>query len=109
MPTDGDAPRRRRSLDKGRMESFSDGVFGFAATLLVADLALGRGSSALQQVLHAWPGYLAYITSFLTIGAAWLVHTGLTVYLIVPFREVARLYPGVNSPRQKRTLHALLR
>jgi len=40
VPADGDAPRRRRSLDKGRMESFSDGVFGFAATLLVLDIAL---------------------------------------------------------------------
>jgi uncharacterized membrane protein len=46
--------------------------------LLVVDLALGHGSSALQQVLHAWPGYLAYIISFLTIGGAWLLHTGLT-------------------------------
>ena len=60
------------------MESFSDGVFGFAATLLVADLALGPGSTALQQVLHAWPVYLAYVVSFLTIGAAWLAHTALT-------------------------------
>ena len=41
-----------------------DGVFGFAATLLVVDLALGPGSTALQQVLHAWPGYVAYIISF---------------------------------------------
>ncbi len=78
MPTDAEASRRRRSLDKGRMESFSDGVFGFAATLLVADLALGSGSSALQQVLHAWPAYVAYVISFLTIGAAWLAHTALT-------------------------------
>ena len=60
------------------MESFSDGVFGFAATLLVADLALGHGSSALRQVLSAWPAFVAYIISFLTIGAAWLAHTGLT-------------------------------
>ena len=60
------------------MESFSDGVFGFAATLLVADLALGHGSSALRQVLNAWPAFVAYIISFLTIGAAWLAHTGLT-------------------------------
>jgi uncharacterized membrane protein len=29
-------------------------------------------------VLHAWPGYLAYVVSFLTIGGAWLVHTTLT-------------------------------
>ncbi len=60
------------------MESFSDGVFAFAATLLVVDLALGPGSTALQKVLHAWPAYVAYIISFLTIGAAWLAHTALT-------------------------------
>jgi uncharacterized membrane protein len=29
-------------------------------------------------VLHAWPGYLAYVVSFLTIGGAWLLHTALT-------------------------------
>ena len=78
MLTDADSPLGRRSLDKGRMESFSDGVFGFAATLLVADIALGPGSTALQRVLHAWPFYLAYVVSFLTIGAAWLAHTALT-------------------------------
>ncbi len=63
------------------MESFSDGVFGFAATLLVADLALGHGPSALRQVLNAWPAFVAYIISVLTIGAAWLAHTGLTTRL----------------------------
>jgi uncharacterized membrane protein len=60
------------------MESFSDGVFGFAATLLVADLALHPPGTALQQVLHAWPSFVGYIVSFLTIGTAWLAHTGLT-------------------------------
>ena len=78
MPTDEDTPRRRRALSKDRMESFSDGVFGFAATLLVVDLALHPPGTALQQVLHAWPSFLAYIVSFLTIGTAWLAHTGLT-------------------------------
>ena len=78
MSADGDAPRRRRSLDKGRMEAFSDGVFAFAATLLVVDLAVRPPGTPLQQVLHAWPSYVAYVTSFLTIGGAWLVHTGLT-------------------------------
>ena len=78
MPADEEAPRGRRSLDKGRMESFSDGVFAFAATLLVVDLALRGPPPALQQVLHAWPFYLAYVVSFLTIGAAWLAHTALT-------------------------------
>ena len=60
------------------MEAFSDGVFAFAATLLVVDLAVRPPGTALQQVLHAWPAYVAYIISFLTIGAAWLAHTALT-------------------------------
>jgi len=60
------------------MEGFSDGVFGFAATLLVLDLALRPPGTPLQQLLHAWPGYLAYVVSFLTIGGAWLLHTALT-------------------------------
>jgi uncharacterized membrane protein len=78
VPADEDPPRRRRVLSKDRMESFSDGVFGFAATLLVLDLALRPPGTALQQVLHDWPGYLAYLVSFLTIGGAWLLHTALT-------------------------------
>jgi len=60
------------------MEGFSDGVFGFAATLLVLDLALRPPGTPLQQLLHAWPGYLAYVVSFLTLGGAWLLHTALT-------------------------------
>jgi uncharacterized membrane protein len=79
VPADPDTPRGRRVLSKGRMEGFSDGVFGFAATLLVLDIALGPpGTPPLQRVLHAWPAYLAYVISFLTIGGAWLLHTALT-------------------------------
>ena len=57
---------------------FSDGVYAFAATMLVLDLAVHPPGTPLQQVLHAWPGYLAYLVSFLTIGVSWLVHTALT-------------------------------
>ena len=78
MPADEDTPRRRRSLDKGRMESFSDGIFGFAATLLVIGIVLHPPGTPLHQVLGAWPAFVAYMISFLTIGAAWLAHTGLT-------------------------------
>ena len=60
------------------MEAFSDGVFAFAATLLVLDLAVRPPGTPLQQVLRAWPGYLAYVVSFLTIGGTWLLHTALT-------------------------------
>jgi uncharacterized membrane protein len=78
MRADADTPRGRRVLSKNRMEGFSDGVFGFAITLLVVDIALHPPGTPLQQALHAWPAYLAYITSFLTIGGAWLLHTALT-------------------------------
>jgi uncharacterized membrane protein len=60
------------------MEGFSDGVYGFAATLLVLDLALRPPGTPLEQVLRGWPGYLAYVVSFLTIGVSWLLHTALT-------------------------------
>jgi uncharacterized membrane protein len=83
VPAEADPPpRKRRALHKGRMESFSDGVFAFAATLLVVDLALHPPGTALQQVVHAWPSFVAYIVSFLTIGTAWLAHTGLTDRLV---------------------------
>jgi uncharacterized membrane protein len=60
------------------MEAFSDGVFSIAATLLVLDIALRPPGTPLEQVLHAWPAYVAYLVSFLTIGAAWLGHSALT-------------------------------
>ena len=78
MPADPDTPHGRRVLGKDRMEGFSDGVFGFAITLLVLDIAVHPPGTPLQQVLHAWPAYLAYVVSFLTIGGAWLAHTALT-------------------------------
>src|SRR4249919_368279 len=71
-------PRTRRSLDKGRIEAFSDSIYAFAATLLVIDLAIHPPGSPLDQLFNAWPSFVAYLISFLTIGASWLVHTALT-------------------------------
>jgi uncharacterized membrane protein len=73
-----DAPSAGVSLSKTRLEAFSDGVFAIATTLLVLDIALHPPGSPLKQVLEAWPYYLAYLVSFLTIGGAWLAHTALT-------------------------------
>jgi uncharacterized membrane protein len=78
VPADPDTPPGRRVLSKDRMEGFSDGVFGFAATLLVLNIVIRPPGTPLQQVLRAWPFYLAYIISFLTIGGGWLLHTALT-------------------------------
>jgi uncharacterized membrane protein len=71
-------PRGRLYLSTDRLAAFSDGVLAIAATLLVLEIAISPPGSFLQQVLRAWPGYLAYVVSFLTIGATWLAHTALT-------------------------------
>jgi uncharacterized membrane protein len=60
------------------MEGMSDGVFGFAMTLLVVDISVHPPGTPLQQLLRAWPSYLAYLVSFLTVGAAWIFHVELT-------------------------------
>jgi uncharacterized membrane protein len=57
----------------GRLETFSDGVFAIAVTLLILDVNLEPGSVA-HAYLHAWPEYLAYAISFLTIGIMWVNH-----------------------------------
>lgn len=77
MPDDGDTQRGRRFLGTDRLTAYSDGVFSIAATLLVLDIAV-HPPGTLSQILQAWPDYLAYVVSFLTIGAAWMAHTALT-------------------------------
>ncbi len=71
---------KREELPLGRLEAFSDGVFAIATTLLV--LELGVSSDAREDLLRAivqqWPSYLAYITSFFTIGGVWLQHSAIT-------------------------------
>jgi uncharacterized membrane protein len=57
----------------GRFEAFSDGVFAIAATLLVLEFSIS-GAHLGTQLLHIWPAYLAYVTSFVTIGIIWMNH-----------------------------------
>jgi uncharacterized membrane protein len=56
-----------------RFETFSDGVFAIAATLLVLELSVS-GDDLGHALPHIWPQYLAYVTSFLTIGIIWMNH-----------------------------------
>ena len=78
VSNDSREPWAPRPLGTSRMEAFSDGVFSIAATLLVLDIALDSHGTPLEQVLHVWPAYLGYVVSFLTIGAAWLLHSAMT-------------------------------
>ena len=66
-------------FETARLEAFSDGVFAIAITLLVLELSVPEDQfdDLLAGILDQWPSYLAYLTSFLTIGGVWLVHHGI--------------------------------
>jgi uncharacterized membrane protein len=58
-----------------RLEAFSDGVFAIAITLLVLEFGISEDTQDLgAALLHIWPSYLAYTTTFLTIGVIWVNH-----------------------------------
>jgi uncharacterized membrane protein len=68
-------------VDRSRLESFSDGVFAVAITLLVLDLTVpGPGHGALlDQLGHRWPSFVAYVISFFTVGVIWVNHHALVL------------------------------
>lgn len=65
-------------MDTSRLEAFSDGVFAIAMTLLVLDLKVpavtSAGPSLWQALVGQWPAYLAFVTSFATVGIMWINH-----------------------------------
>jgi uncharacterized membrane protein len=78
----------------GRLEMFSDGVFAIAATLLVLEFSVTKdGPSLSYQLLHLWPAYLAYTTSFLTIGIIWINHH----HLMETIARVDRTFLFINT------------
>ena len=90
---DRPAGHTHRGLPVGRIDAFSDGVFAIAATLLVLDIGL-RGDpeqDMLGALLAAWPSYLAYVISFLTIGWVWIGHTAITAHIAHADGMFARL------------------
>jgi uncharacterized membrane protein len=69
-------------MDTRRAEAFSDGVFAVAITVLVFGLLpIGTGDRVTRALLSAWPQYIAYVVSFLTIGIMWLNHHTLMAQL----------------------------
>ena len=62
-------------METSRLETFADGVFAIAATLLIIDVSVrAEGDRLGHAVLHAWPQYAAYGVSFITIGIMWINH-----------------------------------
>ena len=60
----------RNRWDTGRVEAFSDGVFAIAITLLILEISVPESGfeHLWKGIADQWPSYLAYATSFLTVG-----------------------------------------
>jgi uncharacterized membrane protein len=62
-------------MNKERLETFSDGVFAIAITLLVLTIAQpSHYTNLARQLRHGWPALAAYVVSFIVIGIMWLNH-----------------------------------
>ncbi|MEK4031921.1 TMEM175 family protein [Methylocystis sp. IM3] len=62
-----------------RIESFSDGVFAIAITLLVLEIKVPSQDTVATRgmtlaLLDNWPSYLAFLISFITILVIWSHH-----------------------------------
>jgi uncharacterized membrane protein len=69
--------RRLAGVSTTRLETFADGVFAIAATLLIlnVDAQVTEGSGELgRRLVEIWPSYIAYAVSFVTIGIIWSNH-----------------------------------
>lgn len=65
-----------------RIETFSDGVFCIAITLLSIEIGVEvhgeiSNTSLTHALLAKWPLYLAYVTSFINILLSWIGHHSL--------------------------------
>jgi uncharacterized membrane protein len=71
--------------ETNRVEAFSDGVLAIAITLLVLEISIepDQYDQLARALLHEWPAYLAYVTSFFTVGSVWIAHHDLFARLKV--------------------------
>ena len=72
-----------RSKETGRLETFSDGVFAIAITLLILEIKTPAFSSVTSRgdlwhrIGELWPSYFAFVLTFGFITIAWLCHHAL--------------------------------
>lgn len=78
--------RRNPGKALGRIESFSDSIFGFAITLLVLELLqIPRpeiGEHFLQTLSSHWQNFFAFLVGFCTILICWINHHHIFCYII---------------------------
>src|SRR5437879_5000098 len=72
-------PKAEVELTTHRIESFSDGVFAIAITLLILEIKVprpspGRAFNLASDLVSFWLFYFVYIFSFVMIGIHWVNH-----------------------------------
>src|SRR3981081_2973750 len=80
-----------------RLETFSDGVFAIAITLLILEIKVPSAETLRHQtlahyLLEQWPKYFAYCLSFLIIGIYWANHH----YLFKLFKRTDHYFNLIN-------------
>src|SRR5437762_2485224 len=77
-----------------RVESFSDGIFAFAITLLALELHfptiehIESNAVLTEAVVNNWPAYLAFVTSFISILIMWMNHHAI-------FNQIHKINPQI--------------
>lgn len=69
--------------ETSRIESFSDGVFAIAITLLIFQIRVPPVTQKRlgSELLEQWPSYVAFLLSFLLIGIVWINHHRLFTHI----------------------------
>lgn len=75
------------SINNSRLETFCDGIFAIAITLLILDIkipetaAIHSTEDLGQQLLLQWPSWFSFLLTFLTLLIAWVNHHHLLAQL----------------------------
>jgi uncharacterized membrane protein len=88
-------PWDRRGADMSRILGLSDGVFGFAMTLLILNITLQTASALSAQpgcattppsfaceMVYLYPSFLTYALGFLIIAGYWRLHHLVFAYIV---------------------------
>jgi TMEM175 potassium channel family protein len=80
--------------ESSRVETFSDGVFAIAITLLILEIKVpevGTHGDLWDALGAQWPSYAAYVVSFLVIGIVWINHHQVFGYVALVDRTLVFL------------------
>jgi len=76
---------RADEKETARIEAFSDGVFAIAITLLILEIKVpqeaGSEEALTKALARQWPSYVAFLSSFATIGIMWINHHRLFTHI----------------------------